>query len=145
MSRLAAYWNPWEQFDQLRNEVTNVLTGIDRGRSSRQRPFPLVNLWSNEDGLTLTAELPGLNIDDLDITVTSEAVTIRGQRPANELKEGEAETRRERFADPFSRTIRLPQAVDPQKTEATYERGVLTLRLERPEEHRPKKVTVKAG
>jgi HSP20 family protein len=145
MSRLAAYWNPWDQLEQLRNEMNSVLSTFDRGRAGGQRPFPLVNVWSREDGLALTAELPGINIDDLDITVTSETVTIRGQRPVEENADGETRLRQERFSEPFTRSVRLPLAVDPQRTEATYERGVLTLKLERPEEHKPKKVTVKAG
>lgn len=119
------------------------------GRFFRGTPFrlpshPAVNVSVGDDDVVLTAELPGLDPEKLDITVVRNTVTLRGERAEQELANGETWVRRERSHDAFERTVELPFEVDPQSADATYEKGVLRLALTRPEEHKPRKVNVRS-
>jgi HSP20 family protein len=144
MFRVARHWDPLRDLEQLRNEVNRLFAG--RGPSLPVlAEYPAINLWRSEHGLALTAELPGVSPDDLDITVTADTVTLRGKASTEQLADGQEHHRRERVAEAFARTVELPFAVDPQRAEASYERGVLVLKLQRPEEHKPKKVSIKSA
>lgn len=142
MRQLAYPWNPLHEFDRLRQQL-----GFDRHWSfhrSRSQ-FPAIRLWRNDDHLALTAELPGFNTDDLDITVKGETLTIRGARHTGSAGEGKTYRRQERANESFSRTIELPFEVDSEHVDATYVKGVLTITLQSPEEQKPKKVVINAG
>jgi len=138
-------WNPWRDVDQLQNEISRIFSRRRSHAGPNQAEFPPVNVWQDEQSLIITAEVPGLAPEDLDITVTTDSVTIRGKRHPETLKEEESYYRQERPTDPFGRTIELPFEVDPQQTEAVQEKGILTLKLHRPEEQKPRKIVVKAG
>ena len=138
-------WNPCRELDQMQQEVGRLLGSRFSPIIPRPAVYPTVNLWGNESELALTAEIPGLNPEDLDVTVNRDKVTLKGHRETNRLEEGESLHRQERQTRAFARAVELPFEVDPQSAEATYEKGVLTLRLKRPEEHKPLKVAVKAN
>src|SRR3954465_5644523 len=105
--------------------------------------FPAINVYAHQDGIVITAELPGVKEDDLDITVHRDTVTLRGQRPAQpEAPQGYH--RRERRSGPFGRTFSLPFQVDPERVEAKLRNGILTLTLHRPEHDRPKQIRISA-
>ena len=89
-------------------------------------------------------ELPGVNDENVDISVKGETVSISGERKADELKEGESYHRQERAQGSFNRTLKLPFRVESESAEANYEKGVLRLTLERSEEDKPKKIKIKA-
>ena len=89
--------------------------------------------------------MPGLDPEKLDVNVTRDTITLKGERVAEQVAEGESFHRRERKAGGFNRTIQLPCEVDPSVTEASYERGVLRVTLGRPEELKARKVTVKVS
>ena len=99
----------------------------------------------SEFELLLTTEIPGIDPAQLDITVTADTITIRGGRTAEPLKEGESFHRQERPTGQFVRTVQLPFEVDPEKTEAKCDKGVLQVKLSRPEQMKLKKVTVKSA
>jgi HSP20 family protein len=104
-----------------------------------------MNVWTSEDNAVLTAELPGCNPDALDISVVSDTLTLSGSRAQKELEEGATYHRRERTCGGFTRTFQLPFTVDPNKVEASFERGVLKVTLPRAEADKPKKIEVKVG
>ena len=137
-------WDPWREIGQLQNEMSRVLAGA-RALSSGSRDFPPVNLYVNEQDVLLTLEVPGMDPKQLDITVTGDTVALHGERPITGANPAEAFHRRERPAGTFDRKVQLPFEVDPQKTEASYEKGVLKVRLARPESLKPRKVTVKSA
>ena len=145
MRVLTRNWNPWRELDQIQQEMSRLFGPRFSTVAPRPAVYPTVNLWGNENELALTAEIPGLKPEDLDVTVNRDKVTLKGARETNRLEEGESLHRQERQTQTFSRTLELPFEVDPQSAEATYEKGVLTLRLKRPEEHKPLKVAVKAN
>jgi HSP20 family protein len=104
--------------------------------------FPPVNLYDTADALVLTAELPGVRDADLEVSVEGEQVVLRGNRTIEYPRDASAH-RRERQAGAFHRTVTLPFAVDGAKVDATYQSGVLLLRLPKPGEHQRRQIPVR--
>lgn len=132
-------WNPWREFAQLRSEMDSVF------RQRAVSGVPQFNVWANDDSAIVTAELPGLDPEKLDINVTQDVLTVSGQFEDDSLNEGETYHRRERGLRNFERSLQLPFAVDAATAEAVSKNGVLEIRLHRPEEEKPRKLAVKAG
>ncbi|MBI4862235.1 MAG: Hsp20/alpha crystallin family protein [Candidatus Riflebacteria bacterium] len=107
--------------------------------------FPAVNIWNGAEAYVLTAEIPGIDPDQLDVAVVGDTVTIRGSRAPLVLKKGEVFHRVERGYGQFVRSIKLPKPLDAQKVEARYARGVLTLRMPRAEAEMPRKIALKTA
>ncbi len=145
MSRMRTVWNPWRDMNRLRAELDQLSNGDLWPNFRRGTSFPAVNALQNDQGLTLTAELPGIDASQLEVHVDKDSVTIAGQRAAAPETREESYVRRERWFEPFRRTLELPFDVDADKCEAVYEKGVLTLKLARTPEHEPKKLTIKSG
>ena len=143
MSSTLRTWNPWQELNRLRDEFDRVWPLRAVTHSSRKR-FPQLNAWEGKETFVITAELPGLDLENIDIAVKSDSLTISGRRESEELGEGENNLRQERWSEAFDRTVEFPFEVDPQKADATYERGVLTITLHRPEAQLPKKIAVKS-
>lgn len=131
------FWDPLMPMRRMQREVERLFEGGLRGLAGE---FPSMNIWTSDDDVTVTAEVPGLKAEDLDISVLGDTLTVRGSRREMELKEGERYHRRERGYGDFVRTIQMPYRVDSDKVEARYERGVLTITLPRSEEDRPRKI-----
>ncbi len=138
-------WDPWREIGQLQNEMSRMLAGARSYSGFGPREFPPVNLYVNDHDLLLTLEVPGIDPSKVDVTVTGDTVAIRGERPVETARNGESFHRRERAAGQFTREVQLPFEVDPSKTEASYERGVLRIRMTRPESLKPRKVVVKSA
>jgi len=134
------FLDPWRQLSRLEQDLGRVFSP----EIARAREYPEVNVFVRQEDVLVTTEVPGIDPEKLDITVMGDTVTLRGERIADEAKAGETYHRRERSAGTFARTVQLPFEVDAGKTEASYEKGVLQLKLTRPESTRPKKITVKA-
>ena len=136
--------------------VTRMLYGVDPFRNirrlqdevsrgaARALEFPAVNVFINQDGVIITAELPGVRSEDLDILTHRDSVTLSGERHT-ETEEAQGYHRRERGRGRFVRTVSLPFVVDPNKVEADLVHGVLTLDLPRAEEDKPRRINVKAS
>jgi HSP20 family protein len=103
--------------------------------------FPALNAWADDDNLYVEAEIPGLGLDDVEITVLGEDLTLSGERQ-DVLEDGTSHHRRERGIGPFSRTLRLPYTVDADEVEAQLKDGVLTITLPKAETLRPRRITV---
>ena len=134
----------WTDLDQLHRDMNRLFESFSSGQGSSGN-FPAVNIWTGADDAFLTAELPGLNPDQLDITVKDNTVTIRGSRDTEQLAEGESYLRQERGTGTFVRSFALPFQVDSAKVTAQYQKGILQLTLPRAEADKPKKISVKAG
>jgi HSP20 family protein len=104
-----------------------------------------MNIWTNEDGATITAELPGLSPEDIDISVVGNALTLSGSRKPEELNDGDKYHRRERNYGQFSRSFELPFQIEANQVEAKFEKGVLHIFAPRAEADKPKKITVKSA
>ena len=135
--------DPLEDMRRLQEEMNRLFLASVAGRRRPPAGFPAINAYANEDGVALTAELPGVRAEDLDISVFRDTVTLRGNRQAPE--EAKAHHRRERLHGEFVRTINLPFQVDPERVEADLQDGLLRLSLHRPEQDKPKRIKIKAG
>ena len=128
-------------------EARRLQEEMERLRRSATAPqgFPAINVYAHHDGIVITAELPGVNEDDLDITVHRDTVTLRGKRQGQPTEvEVEGYHRRERRSGTFGRTFSLPFQVDPERVQAALRNGILTVTLYRPEHDKPKRIRVSA-
>lgn len=144
--RLGGFGSPWREMQRLRREMNEILERTLPWRTSGIAPaYPAMNVWLADEGAFVTAELPGIDPNAIEISATDDTLTVRGNRPAEELPEGAVYHRRERGTGSFSRSITLPFSVDPNKVDAAYEHGVLAIRLPRAEHDKPRKITVKTA
>ena len=133
----------WGEMDRLQREMNRLFDSYERTPSSLAG-FPAMNVWMNEDGAVVTAELPGVDVKDLEISVVGETLTLSGERKLEDLPKDATYHRQERGYGKFTRTIDLPFMVDSGKVQATLEKGILRILLPRTEKDKPRKVLVKA-
>jgi len=137
---------PWGGFNDLRREMDALLGRFgSRATGDQWGVFPATNLYEAGDHYVLTAELPGVSPDDIQVSLEGSTVTLRGERKINYDNEGTSAHRRERQSGSFRRAFELPLAVDPDKVEAVHKNGVLMLRLPKAPESQPRKIAVQAG
>jgi len=107
--------------------------------------YPPMNLWEDDEHFYAEAQMPGLKLDDIQITVSQgDQLTIAGERKPDEA-DGVVWHRRECGYGRFTRTVTLPTIVDVDKIEASYEAGVLTLTLPKSEKAKPRRIAVKGA
>lgn len=139
--------NPWEPLAGLRTLQREMNRLLDNNPSTR-RPsrFPLVNLMSDSNEAVVTAEIPGVDPADLEISLTKGQLTIRGTLK-DHAPQGEDVVchRKERPAGAFARTFALPFEVEEDKIAAKYDKGVLAITLPRAEKAKPRTIPVIAG
>jgi HSP20 family protein len=104
---------------------------------------PAVNILEGENGIKISADLPGMNAEDVEVTVEDGVLTIRGERRFEEASEGETYHRVERRYGVFERNFTLPNSVDPAKIEARFNNGEMVVSLPKREESKPRSVKVK--
>jgi HSP20 family protein len=144
-SRWQSFHPVWNQLHQFQNEM-NRLFDCWNGGSPFAGPaaFPALNVWEDGDQVCVEAELPGLNLQDLEIYVTGgNQLTLKGERKPNVPEKG-VWHRQERAFGAFNRSLTLPFPVDPDKVDARLENGVLRVQLTKHESARPRKIPVKA-
>ncbi|EMI17283.1 heat shock protein, HSP20 [Rhodopirellula maiorica SM1] len=142
---LSSHWQPMADVNRLRNELDRLFGQVSGGNgNSRRGTFPLMNLWEDDNSLYLEAELPGFEMDDLEIYVTGgNQLSISGERKQPEHEAG-AWHRQERGFGKFRRTLELPGDVDSEKVSANFRNGVLTLTMPKSEAAKPRRIEVKA-
>lgn len=106
--------------------------------------FPALNLWSSADEVVLTAEIPGVDPKDVDVSVVGNIVTLTGERKEDASTPAESYHRRERGAGKFTRSVRLPFEVETDKVQARYEHGLLRVTLPRKESTKPRRIAIHA-
>lgn len=127
---------------QMRFAQRDMSRLFDNLRVVAPPEFPLMNVWAGSDGAVITAEIPGVVPEELDIAVHQNTVTLRGRRPAETLAEDAVVHRQERITGPFTRNFVLPFRVDGDHATAKFRNGVLRLDLPRPEADKPHKINV---
>lgn len=138
--------SPWREMRRLQRDMNRLFSDSFSLAGGRIGPgYPAMNVWTNQDGAVITAELPGVNPEDIDISVVGDTLTLTGSRRLRQPEEGEKYHRRERSFGKFSRTFQLPFHVVADKVEANFKNGVLHVLLPRAEEDKPKKITVKSA
>jgi HSP20 family protein len=136
---------PGDLFDRLRRELDTVFDqfAVQQPRASSGVEPPLA-LYESDDAYILTAELPGLKQEDLELSVEGPRLTLRGERRIELPADPKLSVhRRERRGGVFRRTVELPAPVESEKVEALYRDGVLTVRLPKQAQHRPRRIEVR--
>jgi HSP20 family protein len=106
------------------------------------KPFPAMNMWHDEGAFFVEAELPGFSMNDVEISLKGRELTLNATRKTETDSENAEFLRRERATGTFSRTVRLPVAVDAEKVSARLNSGVLTITLPKAAEVLPRKIAV---
>lgn len=135
----------WEEMDRLQREMNRLVRSSRGSRLQTAPSFPAMNIWTSDEGQVITAEIPGVEPEDLDISVTGEILTLSGTRKPESVGEEMRYHRQERGYGRFKRSIQLPYPVQTEKVEASFKSGVLNIQLPRAEEDKPKKITVKSA
>jgi HSP20 family protein len=142
---MALFLDPVSGLLSLQRELERAFQnpfGLDLGVSGRG-VFPLVNIFSERDGYVIRLEIPGVAPADLHIEGQGRSLTVKGRREPRG-PEGASFHRRERDSGEFSRSLQLPDSLDPTRAEASYKDGILTIRVPKREEMKPRQITVKA-
>ena len=134
----------WEEMERMQREVNKLLaqSGMDRPRSTTA--FPAINAWTSDVEEVVTAAIPGINPEEVDLSIVNDVLTLSGERKTEPPSESMRYHRRERVDGKFSRSIQLSFPVDSDKVNASYANGILTVRLPRAEGDRPRKINVKS-
>ncbi|MBN2316243.1 MAG: Hsp20/alpha crystallin family protein [Sedimentisphaerales bacterium] len=143
---LLSRWDPFYDMSKTLEEMDRIFNATNRPLGLRSVPrgtFPAINIYDQGDKTVLFAEIPGVNPDELELTVLEDTVTLKGKRP----DEGNVEDRmyrKERVAGEFTRTLTLLDSVNPDKVQAQYTNGVLRVTLEKAEPAKAKKIKIQA-
>lgn len=140
-------WDPFRDFLSLQNEVGRMFEktfGLgEAGREVGLAWTPAVDAYETGDKIVVKAEIPEVDAKDVDITLTDDALVIRGERKFSEEVKEEDYYRLERRYGTFQRSIPIPIAVKREEVSATYRNGVLEITLPKSEEAKPKEIKVK--
>jgi HSP20 family protein len=138
--------NPWREMDHLQRDLNRLFEDYSPANRVRRAPaYPALNVWNNEEGLIVTAEVPGLRSEDIEINVVGDTLTLSGVRKPDEMTETGRYHRQERGNGSFHRSVQLPYPIDVAKVDATFRNGVLNVKLPRAEELKPRKIKVKSS
>lgn len=137
--------SPFDELDRMRRQMELLTQGLTKGlwKEPAAGVFPLMNVTEDNDNFYVRAELPGLQAEGLDISVTGDTLSISGERKHSPEDEKAQYHRREREAGRFSRIISLPSQIDTSKVDAHSADGILTVTLPKAEETKPRQITVK--
>ncbi len=142
-------WDPFREMATVQDRMNRIFADM-WGRNRRTDEdyisgswMPSVDVRETKDALEITAELPGLEPKDVEVSVENGVLTLKGSRQFEKASEGETYHRVERAYGSFERSFSLPTNVDPEKVKAAYRHGVLHLTLPKREEAKPKSIAIK--
>jgi HSP20 family protein len=142
-------WEPLREFGALQNEMNRLFNTVfdaplpGNGSSSTMRRWmPAMDLVETEDHFVLRADLPGLSEDDVKIEFEDGTLTVSGERKTEHESKNEGYHRVERAFGAFSRSLTLPQGIDPEAVTASFDRGVLEVSIPKPEERKPRRIEI---
>jgi HSP20 family protein len=143
-------WEPTRELSTIQGEMNRLFnTFFDapahgNGIAAR-RWVPAMDLVENEQEFVLRADLPGLSEKDVNIELDDNVLTVSGERKSEHEERKEGYYRVERSSGSFSRSLTLPEGVDPEGVKANFDRGVLEIRIPKPEQRKPRKVAISVG
>jgi HSP20 family protein len=131
-----------DPFSSEVNRLFNTLLAPESGRS--QRWAPAMDLVEAEDHYVLHADLPGMSEVDVSIEINDNVLTVSGERRDEQEHRGQGWHRVERTFGRFSRSLSLPEGVDADAVTASFDRGVLSIRVPKPEQRKPRRIQIQA-
>ncbi len=139
-------WDPFQEMLNLRRTVDRLFDNASPDHEWRPMQWGLaVDVVENKDDFTVKASVPGINPEDLDVSYGDDTLTIKGEvKSDNEIKENQYHLRERRYGS-FARSISLSTKIKGDAIEASYQSGVLTLRLPKVDEVKPKRIAIKVG
>jgi len=142
-------WRPFREVSRLRSEMDRLWDDYFGSGRRALKPLgeewmPAVDVSESGDKITVKAEVPGMEAKDIEISMVGDTLTIKGEKKAEREEKEENYHVVERSYGSFTRAMKLPAPVDPDKVEATYKNGLLTIVLPKKEEVKPKAIEIKA-
>ena len=142
-------WNPFRELAAMQNAMDRMFEDVWRGEwptSGRWAGLesPALDIHENDKAYTVVVPLPGINPDQNNVRLQNGVLTISGEIESPKVEEDSKVVVQERYYGKFSRSVTLPQSVDEDKVEASYENGILKLNLPKVPEAQPKLISVKA-
>jgi HSP20 family protein len=145
-------WEPVAELNTIQNEMNRLFNNFfdqpaqnGRGNGTTRRWLPAMDLVEIADHYVLRADLPGLSDEDVTIQLEDNVLTISGERKTEHRDQQEGYYRLERAFGSFTRSLTLPDGVDPDSVQARFDRGVLEIRIPKPEQKKPKTVQISVG
>src|SRR5437762_12532734 len=146
-------WEPVREINTIQNEMNRLFNTLfespaqagNAGSAGVRRWIPAMDLVETDEDFVLRADLPGLTEKDVHIELEDNVLTISGERKAEHEERKEGYYRVERSSGMFSRSLTLPEGVNPEAVKASFDRGVLEVRVPKPEERKPRKVAISVG
>ncbi|MFN8161064.1 MAG: Hsp20/alpha crystallin family protein [Solirubrobacterales bacterium] len=141
-------WDPARDLDALQSDFNRLFDSFFEGRSGeggRRRWVPAMDLVEDDDHLVLRADLPGISEDDVKIEVKDRVLTVSGERRAEHEEKRGGIRRIERSFGSFSRSLSLPEGIDPGQVTANFDRGVLEVKVPKPAERKATRVEIGGG
>lgn len=137
-------WNPWSEFDRIRQGLDNLSHGYHTNETpfGRATVFPPLNIFAEDEGLIIKAELPGIKAEHLDISIEGDTLTIKGKRERPSSDKKISYHRQEIETGNFSRSINMPVKANPDTVTARMTDGILTITLEKAVEVKPRQIKV---
>jgi HSP20 family protein len=141
-------WDPFRELSSIQNELNRLFGrtfGVEGGDEMRAAAWmPPVDVSETQDRFVITAEIPGMRPEDVDISVENSVLRIQGERRFYQERNEDDFHRIERRFGSFARSITLPSTADPEGIRASFDAGILTIEVPKKEEAKPKKIEVKA-
>jgi HSP20 family protein len=145
-------WEPVRELNTIQSEMNRLFntffdgsTPANGGSTQLRRWVPAMDLVESDDHFELRADLPGLSEDDVHIEVEDNVLTISGERKSEREERKDGYFRVERASGHFRRALTLPEGIDPESIQASFDKGVLEVTIPKPEQRTPRKVTISAG
>ena len=140
-------WEPLREFSTLQNEMNRLFNTVfdaptPGNGGTLRRWMPAMDLVETADHFVLRADLPGLTEDDVTLEFEDGTLTVSGERKSEHEAKGEGYYRVERAFGSFSRSLTLPQGIDPEAVTASFDRGVLEVSIPKPEEKKPRRIEI---
>jgi HSP20 family protein len=144
-------WEPVRELSSLQSDMNRLFnsffdtTTAANGATAPRRWVPAMDLVETDDHFVLKADLPGLSEDDVHIDVEGDVLTVSGERKSEREDKSEGYVRVERSYGAFGRSLTLPEGVEPEAVSASFDRGVLEVRIPKPEQRKPRRVAIQVG
>jgi len=143
-------WEPARELQSVQHELNRLFGTLLEPQVSRDGGaaagwIPAMDLVEDGDQYVLRADLPGVAESDVDVELEDNVLTVSGERRSEREERREGYRRVERASGRFSRTLTLPEGIDPEGIDASFERGVLEVRIPKPAERKPHRVAIKVG
>ena len=140
-------WEPFRELSSLQSEMNRLFnTAFDAPAGTQARRWaPAMDLLETDEQFVLRADLPGMTESDVNIELEDNVLTVSGERKSEHESNGEGFHRVERLFGSFSRSLTLPRGVDPAAVTAQFDRGVLEVRIPKPEERKPRRIEISGG